>query len=240
MKKGILSIILATTFIASSCMTVCAAPQAMPDGGMFDAQYYAQSNPDVVAVFGTDENALYEHYKLCGQAEGRKSYEAEMVSDESATPGEFKTLKVPRKSDEYGKYGGILGMYYVSHDINGQLSLGIEEMVRCVMNYVIGGGGSKLSCTQTGPNDYTCYVYKEGVKYREDLHFVQDGWYTYLDTITYGVVGPATAEETAMIEERLKRNHVLTAQNGGGNDWQNRGFYSAEEYEEWYVENWVE
>lgn len=129
MKKKILAVMLSAAMIVSSCMTVCAAPQAMPDGGMFDVAYYAQSNPDVVAVFGTDENALYEHYKLCGQAEGRKPYEAEMVSNESATPGEFKTIKVPRKSDEYGKYGGILGMYYVSHDINGQLSLGIEEMV---------------------------------------------------------------------------------------------------------------
>ena len=86
MKKGILSVTLASAFIASSCMTVCAAPQAMPDGGMFDAQYYAQSNPDVVAVFGADENMLYQHYVLYGKQEGRMATEPGATVIESAAP----------------------------------------------------------------------------------------------------------------------------------------------------------
>ena len=41
-----------------------AAPEVMPDGNVFDADYYAESNPDVVAVFGNDANILYVHYLL--------------------------------------------------------------------------------------------------------------------------------------------------------------------------------
>ena len=51
-----------------------AAPKTMPDGGMFDAEYYAQNNPDVVAVLGTDENILYQHYLTSGRLEGRQPY----------------------------------------------------------------------------------------------------------------------------------------------------------------------
>lgn len=57
-----------------AALPVSAAPRTMSDGGTFDATYYAQYNPDVVAVFGTDEAALYNHYLACGRAEGRAAY----------------------------------------------------------------------------------------------------------------------------------------------------------------------
>lgn len=40
----------------------------------FDYLRYANENPDVVAVFGLDKAALYQHYKLIGIVEGRKGY----------------------------------------------------------------------------------------------------------------------------------------------------------------------
>lgn len=49
-------------------------PKPMADGTFFDATYYAANNPDVVAAFGTDEAMLYNHYVLCGKAEGRLPY----------------------------------------------------------------------------------------------------------------------------------------------------------------------
>ena len=61
-------------FVACS-INVLAAPKVMPDGQTFDPEYYAQKNPDVVQVFGTDENKLYEHYKQYGIKEGRLPYE---------------------------------------------------------------------------------------------------------------------------------------------------------------------
>lgn len=52
-------------------LTVCAQPVVMEDGTVFDAAFYAQIYPDVVAVFGTDADALYRHYLAYGKAEGR-------------------------------------------------------------------------------------------------------------------------------------------------------------------------
>ncbi len=67
-----------------------AAPKTMPDGGMFDAEYYAQTNPDVVAVLGTDENVLYQHYLTSGRLEGRQPYASGATT--AQTPGAFVTL----------------------------------------------------------------------------------------------------------------------------------------------------
>lgn len=247
-------------------MTALAEEKVMPDGGMFDAAYYAQSNPDVVAVFGTDENALYEHYKLCGQAEGRQPYEIKTSAGGNAVSEGFTTFKVEKgfaNSDEYGKYGKVIGLNIgkdlekvkldkvISYDYVGNgvpqhvdqeyasLSQPGESRMEKVMNYVIGGGGSKISHIRTGNADYTFYIYKDGIKYREDLHFRTDDIYLEIDTITYGAVGPATAEETALVENRLKQNHELTVKNGGAGNWQERGFASLEQYEDWYVNTWV-
>ncbi len=73
MKKTLLTT-MAATIILSSSLTAFAAPETMPDGTIFDAEYYAQSNPDVAAVLGTDKNALYQHYLNYGKAEGRLAY----------------------------------------------------------------------------------------------------------------------------------------------------------------------
>lgn len=41
------------------------------DKDEFDAEYYAQNNPDVTAALGTDEDVLYRHFIEYGKAEGR-------------------------------------------------------------------------------------------------------------------------------------------------------------------------
>jgi hypothetical protein len=70
---------LLSAVMISLVMAVCAtqplyaAPKTMPDGTLFDAEYYAQNNPDVVAVYGNSESALYAHYVAYGRAEGRKA-----------------------------------------------------------------------------------------------------------------------------------------------------------------------
>ena len=38
---------------------------------LFDAKYYAEQNPDVVAAYGDDAEALYKHYSTYGVKEGR-------------------------------------------------------------------------------------------------------------------------------------------------------------------------
>lgn len=59
-----------------SSIPAYAAVTTMPDGGSFDAVYYAATYPDVVAALGTDAAALYQHYKTFGAKEGRLPYAA--------------------------------------------------------------------------------------------------------------------------------------------------------------------
>lgn len=40
----------------------------------FDPIFYANTYADVAAAFGTDANALYNHYINCGRSEGRKAF----------------------------------------------------------------------------------------------------------------------------------------------------------------------
>ncbi len=71
MKKGIITLLAFLTMIIGCSMTVFASPVTMPDGGVFDPEYYALHNPDVVLTVGIDDNALYQHYKNFGIKEGR-------------------------------------------------------------------------------------------------------------------------------------------------------------------------
>ena len=45
-------------------MDMQAAPKTMPDGTVFDAEFYAETYPDVKDAVGSDETALYDHCLL--------------------------------------------------------------------------------------------------------------------------------------------------------------------------------
>ena len=60
--------------MAANSLSALAAPKTMPDGNIFDAEFYAATYPDVAAVCGNNEALLYQHYVLCGKAEGRLPY----------------------------------------------------------------------------------------------------------------------------------------------------------------------
>ena len=72
--KKLLATVTLTGAVVASPLTAFAAPQTMPDGTIFDAEYYAQNNPDVVAALGTDAGILYQHYVMSGKNEGRLPY----------------------------------------------------------------------------------------------------------------------------------------------------------------------
>lgn len=71
MRKKCLVLMLSLSIICGSSMTAFASPEPTPDGGVFDAEYYAENNPDVVAALGTDKNVLYQHFVMFGVNEGR-------------------------------------------------------------------------------------------------------------------------------------------------------------------------
>lgn len=73
MKRFLATSILAGCLFLGCSATAIAAPKTMPDGTVFDAEFYANTYPDVKAAFGNDETALYNHYVQHGKAEGRKA-----------------------------------------------------------------------------------------------------------------------------------------------------------------------
>ena len=64
-------LLILTLAVSIAPATACAAPKTMPGGITFDAAFYGAMYPDVVKVFGTDENALFQHYVTYGIKEGR-------------------------------------------------------------------------------------------------------------------------------------------------------------------------
>ena len=54
-------VVATVAIVGSGSIKAHAETQLMPDGNYFDPEYYAQTNPDVVASFGTDPNSLYYH-----------------------------------------------------------------------------------------------------------------------------------------------------------------------------------
>ena len=74
-RKLVASIAVFSLIMAAECVSVFAAPKYMKDGTVFDSEYYALANPDVVKVFGTSEKALWRHYRNWGRKEKRSPYD---------------------------------------------------------------------------------------------------------------------------------------------------------------------
>lgn len=225
MKKKVIAAGLALAAILSNATVVCAAPVSMPDGTVFDAEYYAQSNPDVTAVFGTDANVLYEHYKNFGKAEGRKPYE-EAAGNNTATefsvPVGFTTIHINQKDGFEGafftnldrtKYPGIDAVEHIKGlDLCSQIERinhdGLSALVGMepggttaeMMSYVIGGSGILESYVKNSPTEYSFYVLNNGLRYRFDLHYNE---HLRIQSFDYGVVGTVTEQELKAAEANL-------------------------------------
>lgn len=73
-NRSIATIATVAAVIASSMNVMAAEPLSIGDivsVSDFDAEYYANTNPDVLAAFGTDSDRLYEHFINNGANEGR-------------------------------------------------------------------------------------------------------------------------------------------------------------------------
>jgi hypothetical protein len=92
MKKKILCTVLGLTLILGMGITSMAAPVAVEGGGVFDAEYYAQNNADVVAEAGTDFFALWQHFTLFGANEGRLPFAPDTDWEYVQANGPFQSL----------------------------------------------------------------------------------------------------------------------------------------------------
>ena len=66
---AILALLITMLVSSSEVLKAEAAGQAAMYASIFDAKFYAQKYPDLVAVLGTDENALLAHFLTNGMVE---------------------------------------------------------------------------------------------------------------------------------------------------------------------------
>lgn len=111
--KKLLTIILSTGMILTNSISVFAAPKQMPDGTMFDAEFYAQTYPDIAQALGTDEAVLYNHYIQFGKAEGRKA-----TADTVTTTATQPAVNASSNSILYNSKFGIFRYYAGPKDAN--------------------------------------------------------------------------------------------------------------------------
>ena len=84
-------------------------PSASQYAAVFNASFYAAANPDVAAVVGTSEQALFSHFYNCGMTEGRQGSEEFNVRAYKA-----------RYTDLAAVFGDDLRQYYVHYVTSGK------------------------------------------------------------------------------------------------------------------------
>lgn len=98
-NKNILIFIMTLSAMLANGITVCAAPERMSDGTIFDADYYADTYPDVVAEAGTDPVILYQHYVNFGKAEGRSATNPADAEEVARMQEEIRELTISFAGD---------------------------------------------------------------------------------------------------------------------------------------------
>ncbi len=110
MKKKLLLSVAAATILSSS-ISVCAAPQYMADGAVFDPEWYLEQNPDVAGwALGTSADALYVHYTQHGAAEGRQPYNAATLDPANILP--YQGTASQTQPDDSGNIIAVEGATY--------------------------------------------------------------------------------------------------------------------------------
>lgn len=78
-RKSMITAVFATAVVAGA---LAFSPIDAQAAETFDPVFYAETYADVAAVFGTDANALYNHYANYGRYEGRKAYAGAVGGEE--------------------------------------------------------------------------------------------------------------------------------------------------------------
>lgn len=125
------------TIVLTSSMTVFAAPKEVDVNGdkfTFDAEYYANNNPDVVAALGNSADAMLQHYVQYGRSEGRAAYNGDAGAKATTTTATAtKSVESqPTYIELYETDGTVAEKIYCEHDENGRISK------KTVWNYIYG------------------------------------------------------------------------------------------------------
>lgn len=83
------------------------APDKLISAWNFDYERYAAENPDVAAMVGQDEAALYAHYVNSGMLEGRKGYATDDMSNAYLKIYEVSSRIIRADMDDYEKVKAV-------------------------------------------------------------------------------------------------------------------------------------
>lgn len=116
--KRLAAFVLACTMLFSCTLMASAAEIS----DLFDANYYANANPDLKALYGNNEEALYQHFITTGIYEGREASPLFNVVEYKKT---YPTLEAVLGND-YSKYY----QHYLNNGIaEGKSSCGLFDAV---------------------------------------------------------------------------------------------------------------
>ncbi len=120
MKRKFMIAAVYLTCVLGMGTTAYAKPELMPDNTLFDAEYYAQVNPDVASALGTDINALYQHYLMYGKSEGRAAVSPENDLTDLTVPNEefdatFYAYANPDVVAALGTNADVLYQHYIQY-----------------------------------------------------------------------------------------------------------------------------
>lgn len=151
-------------------MTICAKPVTMPDGTVFDAEFYAQTYPDVAAVYGNDVTLLYQHYVLYGKAEGRIASAPEILQETPSLPE--PPVAVQRLTNAYRQAGGLSGLSW--DDTLAQAASLRATEIYILFSHTRPNGSS---CFSALPSSYSYRMLGENIAagYRSP-ELVTEGW----------------------------------------------------------------
>lgn len=100
------------TMLVGNGIVANAQPKVMEDGTTFDAEYYARKYADVVAVYGTGEKSLFQHYNDYGRSENREAVEA---PSKSTFDAEYYAEQNPDVVAVYGTGSNNLYQHYLQY-----------------------------------------------------------------------------------------------------------------------------
>ena len=172
--KLVVAFMLGFVVMTGTSMETYAAPKQMPDGNVFDAEFYATTYPDVVAVLGIDEAVLYNHYVLCGSKEGRLPFAPNAATPSVAPTNGVKVMPDGNKFD---------AGFYATRYPDIAAVLGTDEAV-LYNHYVLCGikeGRLPYAGAEQDLKNQTIYnkimalkeIYPDGMKWDESNTYIQ-------------------------------------------------------------------
>lgn len=118
MIAALLAAVMLVSTFASATVTADAKTTTLSDGTVFDSAYYSAAYADLKAAYGTDYNALLNHYLTYGKAEGRSaSGTVVTLSDGTVFDSEYYANTYADLKAAFGYDFGSLLNHYLTYGI---------------------------------------------------------------------------------------------------------------------------